>query len=115
MHEPDGAKARYNRAEAYRFRRSYCRAIGDYAAALALRPGYIDAWLGRGIAMLRLGEPEAATEDLSSVLAREPLRIEALFIGNGTPGAGQFCGGRPISRAPSELAPFNPVIAAAGE
>lgn len=29
LHEPYGAKARYNRAAAYRFRKSYCRAISD--------------------------------------------------------------------------------------
>jgi tetratricopeptide (TPR) repeat protein len=111
LHAPDNAKAYFNRAEAYRYRRQYCRALLDYDRALELRPGYDDAELGRGISLLKLGAAEAAIEALSSVLERAPSQVEAYFYRGlarraaGTPDAARA----DFTRA-ARLAPTNPVV-----
>ncbi len=111
LREPDNAKAYYNRAEAWRYRRRYCRALRDYRRAIALRPGYDDALLGSGITLLALGAADAALEDLSRVLERAPSRVEAYFYrGLAYRAAGMPDAARADFARAAQLAPSNPVV-----
>ena len=113
---PDGAKALFNRGEAYRYRRQYCRAIADFTRAIDLRSGYDDAHLARGIARHAIGAHADATRDLTQALERNPNDVEALFYR-----ARAFRAQSMPERArvdlesAKRLAPFNPVIRAAAE
>ena len=110
-HAPDNAKAYFNRAEAYRYRRQHCRALRDYRRALELRPGYDDAELGRGISLLALGAAEAALEALSPVLERQPNHVEAYFYrGLAWRAAGRPDAARADFLRAARLAPGNPVV-----
>ena len=47
-------------------------ALANYDQAVALDPGHVDALFRRGFALLELGQPQAAAESLSKVLAQTP-------------------------------------------
>lgn len=47
-------------------------AVDSFDAALDLDPDLLEAWRGRAVARLRLGDPAGAVRDLQEVLKREP-------------------------------------------
>ena len=111
LREPDNAKAYYNRAQAWRYRRLYCAAVRDYGQAIELRRDYDDARLGRAIALHRLGAAADAIADLTSVLERSPSRVEAYFYrGLADRAAGRPDAARADLERAAELAPTNPVV-----
>ena len=111
-HEPDGAKAYFNRGEAHRYRGRYCAAIRDFTRALDLRPGYDEALLGRGI-WYALGADDGAIADLSQVLQRNPNLVEAYFYrGLAYRAEGNEQRARADFGSAHRLSPLNPVILA---
>ncbi|NJC10058.1 tetratricopeptide repeat protein [Polymorphobacter fuscus] len=60
--------------------RQYDSAIADYDAALALAPGNADAWLDKGIALVRMGGRDAeALTVLTTALDHDPRKPELVY------------------------------------
>ena len=57
----------------------YDRAINEYNNALALDDGYVDAYLGRGLANYYLGQYDEALNDYNTAIDIDPEYIDAYF------------------------------------
>jgi tetratricopeptide (TPR) repeat protein len=78
----DEAEKSYLLAREYQAEQAYDQAIIEYTKAVALRPGFHDAYLRRGETLLALGFPDTALEDLKRAVNRgaesaEPYRLQA--------------------------------------
>ena len=77
--KPDLIVAYLERARAYEKLRRLQEAAADYQAALDIDRNAADAYLGRGILLLRNGDPYRAVEDLTAALEIEPGWTAARF------------------------------------
>ena len=77
--KPDLIVAYMERARAYEKLRRLQEAVADYQAALDIDRNAAEAYLGRGILLLRNGDPYRAVEDLTAALKIEPAWTTARF------------------------------------
>jgi len=59
------------------------KAIADYEAALARDPGITEAYIGRGLALLRAGRYQAAREDFDRALAQGTANAHIVYFDRG--------------------------------
>ncbi|MDN5005286.1 tetratricopeptide repeat protein [Bradyrhizobium sp. GCM10027634] len=76
------AEAHFFRAETLRVTERMSEALDDYDQALALRPDYVEAWNGRGLALAALDEPADALQSYDRAIELAPNYINA-HIGRG--------------------------------
>jgi len=69
----------YNRAAVHEARADWAAALGDYEAALALKPDYLDAEMNRGTLLQRLGRFEEALASFDRVIEQNDLFTSAHF------------------------------------
>lgn len=71
------ASAYYDRANAWREKSEYDRAIADYDLAIRLRPDFADAFVNRGIAFYGKRQFDRAVEDDDAAIRLKPGLAEA--------------------------------------
>ncbi|MGZ8898828.1 MAG: TonB-dependent receptor domain-containing protein [Limisphaerales bacterium] len=82
-------------------------AIAEFEQAISIDPGLANAWLGRGLCRIRLGESQAGREDLLTAAALEPNRA---FLRSYLAKAWTDAGERTLAEHELELAKqFDPV------
>lgn len=69
---PQSAAAQLNRANALMDRRAYSDAVVGFSRAIALKPEYAEAYNGRAVAELELGNPQASRRDAETALKLKP-------------------------------------------
>jgi tetratricopeptide (TPR) repeat protein len=73
-----GAEIRAHRGWAYFFADAWRPALADFEQALALDPAYGDAYTGRGLARVMLGQHRAAVRDAEEARHRRPTTPEMM-------------------------------------
>jgi tetratricopeptide (TPR) repeat protein len=78
----DDAEKNFLLGREHQAEQAYDQAIIEYTKAIALRPGFHDAYLRRGETLLALGFPDTALEDLKRAVNRgaesaDPYRLQA--------------------------------------
>lgn len=86
-HDPLGAFDRaatlVNRGILHMTAGAHDRAIRDYDAALAIEPGLAEAFLNKGVALVRQGDTKAAVNAFDRSIALGPERPEIAYYGRG--------------------------------
>ena len=75
----DRAATLVNRGIVQMQAQNYLAAIADYDAAIKLEPDTAEAYVNKGIALMRLGNDDEAVAQLSEGIARNPKRPEIAF------------------------------------
>jgi len=74
-----GTIAHYNRAKAFEGISLLPEAIADYTSVIAINPGYLDAYINRGVIYGRLGRFEEALPDLNRAVELDPASVSARY------------------------------------
>ncbi|HEU6449760.1 MAG TPA: TonB-dependent receptor [Verrucomicrobiae bacterium] len=84
-------------------------AISWFDRALAVNPEFGNAWLGRGLSRIRIGDKSAGYEDLLMAAALEPQRAELRsYLGKGYMNAGDYSHAQKELKLAKKLDPNDP-------
>lgn len=75
--DPSTWSAYKERAEAYKRKGEFDKAIQDYSTTIALDPRDCDAYYNRGLVHYKIGQPEKALEDYDAAISLNPRFLDA--------------------------------------